>query len=212
MEIWRNTQAVIQGALGKIGISGSDLAAIGVTNQRETVVMWDRNTGQPYCNAIVWQCTRSAGICKALEAEHGQDRFREKTGLPIATYFSGPKIRWILDHVPEARSGAQSGQAILGTIETWIIWWLTGGPQGGAHVTDVTNASRTLLMNLKTLQWDEDILEILQIPGQMLPRIVPSIDHRILGPHPKRWAVGRHGSGLRGPGRPAGGPGGPNLF
>ncbi len=181
MEIWRNTQAVIRGALGKSGIPGSRLAAVGVANQRETVVAWDRATGRPYCNAVVWQCTRSAAICAELAAEGGQDRFRSRTGLPIATYFSGPKIRWILDNVPEARDGVRNGRALMGTIETWVIWWLTGGPRGGAHVTDVTNASRTLLMSLETLQWDEDILKAMDIPRQVLPRIVPSIDPRTWG-------------------------------
>lgn len=181
MEIRDNTWSVIRGALGKTGIKGSDIAAIGITNQRETAVVWDRRTGQPYYNAIVWQCTRTDAICDDLMADGGQDRFREKTGLPIATYFSGPKIKWVLDHVPEARRAAEKGEALFGTIETWIIWWLTGGPKGGAHVTDVTNASRTLMMNLATLAWDDDILGILGIPRRMLPRIVPSIDRDTWG-------------------------------
>jgi len=181
LEIWKNTQSVIRGALEKSGVSGTDLAAIGITNQRETAVMWDRHTGTPYANAIVWQCTRTDGICNRLSSEGGQDRFREKTGLPIATYFSGPKVRWILDNVPDARDAADKGNALFGTIETWIIWWLTGGPDGGAHVTDVTNASRTLLMNLETLQWDPEILNIMGIPPQVLPRIVPSIDQNTWG-------------------------------
>jgi len=181
MEIWRNSQAVIQGALGKTGISGNDLVAIGITNQRETAVLWDKNSGRPFYNAIVWQCTRSDDICRRLSAEHGQERFREKTGLPIATYFSGPKVRWILDEVPEARTAAQKGTALFGTIESWIIWWLTGGPNGGAHVTDVTNASRTLMMNLKTLDWDDEILNVLDVPRRILPRIVPSSDRNTWG-------------------------------
>lgn len=181
MEIWRNSQVVIKGALGKTGISGNDLAAIGITNQRETAVLWDKNSGRPFYNAIVWQCTRSDDICRRLSAEHGQDRFREKTGLPVATYFSGPKVRWILDEVPEARTAAQKGTALFGTIESWIIWWLTGGPNGGAHVTDVTNASRTLMMNLKTLDWDDEILNVLGIPRRILPRIVPSSDRNTWG-------------------------------
>jgi len=175
-EIWDNTREVIRGALARANLNGTDLAAIGITNQRETTVVWDRNTGQPFMNAIVWQCTRTDQICKELTREQGQNRFRDKTGLPIATYFSGPKIKWILDNVPQARSAADKGQALFGTMETWIIWWLTGGPDGGAHVTDVTNASRTLLMDLDTLQWDEQILQVLGIPPQMLPRIVPSSD------------------------------------
>jgi glycerol kinase len=181
MEIWRNSQAVIKGALGKTGISGNDLVAIGITNQRETAVLWDKNSGRPFYNAIVWQCTRSDDICRRLSAEHGQDRFREKTGLPIATYFSGPKVRWILDEVLEAHTAAQKGTALFGTIESWIIWWLTGGPNGGAHVTDVTNASRTLMMNLKTLDWDDEILNVLDVPRRILPRIVPSSDRNTWG-------------------------------
>ena len=181
MEIWENTRAVIRGALGKTGIRGTDIAAIGITNQRETAVVWDRRTGQPYYNAIVWQCTRTDAICNNLMADGGQDRFRAKTGLPIATYFSGPKIKWILDHDPSARQAAEAGDALFGTIETWIIWWLTGGPQGGAHVTDVTNASRTLMMNLETLTWDDEILDILDVPRRMLPRIVPSVDRETWG-------------------------------
>jgi len=181
MEIWENTRSVIRGALGKTGIRGAEIAAIGITNQRETAVVWNRRTGQPYHNAIVWQCTRTDAICNALMADGGQDRFRGKTGLPIATYFSGPKIKWILDHDPEARRAADAGEALFGTIETWIIWWLTGGPQGGAHVTDVTNASRTLMMNLETLAWDDEILDILDVPRRMLPRIVPSVDRETWG-------------------------------
>ena len=180
-EIWKNTQDVIRGALFKTGIDGSDLVAVGITNQRETTVVWSKITGKPYMNAIVWQCTRTDEICKELSRDRGQSRFREKTGLPIATYFSGPKIKWILDNVPMARQGADKGEALFGTMETWIIWWLTGGPEGGSHVTDVTNASRTMLMDLQTLQWDEEILQILDIPPQILPRIVPSSDDNTWG-------------------------------
>jgi glycerol kinase len=181
MEIWRNTQEVIRGGLAKSGIKGSDLAAIGITNQRETTVVWDRTTGRPFYNAIVWQSTQTHEICKRLIADGGQDRFRATTGLPVATYFSGPKIRWILDEVDEARVGLERGDTLYGTIETWIIWWLTGGPRGGAHVTDVTNASRTMLMDLGTLAWDEEILRVIGIPGQGLPRIVPSSDESFWG-------------------------------
>ena len=176
MEIWKNTRRVIRGALEKVGMPGKALAAIGITNQRETTVVWDKNSGRPFYNAIVWQCTRTDEICRRLADGAGQDRFRKKTGLPISTYFSGPKIRWILEHVSEAKSAAQKNDALFGTIESWIIWWLTGGPDGGAHVTDVSNASRTLLMNLNSLDWDEEILNTLDIPRQMLPRIVPSVD------------------------------------
>lgn len=181
IEIWENTQDVIKEALVTTGISGKDIRAIGITNQRETSVMWDKLTGEPYYNAIVWQCMRTMDICKDLEIGYGPDRFRAKTGLPIATYFSGPKIRWMLDNVPEARDGADDNRALFGTVETWIIWWLTGGPHGGAHVTDVSNASRTMLMNLETLEWDDEILDILSIPRNILPRIVPSIDSETWG-------------------------------
>jgi glycerol kinase len=181
MEIWQNCQAVIRGALAKSNLSGRDLAAIGITNQRETAVMWDRRSGKPYCNAVVWQCMRSADICEELAKEGGRDRFRPQTGLPLATYFSGPKVRWILDNIPAIRNDAAQCHALFGTIESWIIWWLTGGPAGGAHVSDVTNASRTLLMNLATLQWDDDILKALDIPHEILPHIVPSIDKNTWG-------------------------------
>lgn len=181
IEIWDRTQDVIKGVLNKTGLSGSDMAAIGITNQRETTVVWDRNTGKPFYNAIVWQCTRTDEICKDLTREQGQNRFRDKTGLPIATYFSGPKIRWILENVPEARAAADKGDALFGNMETWVIWQLTGGINGGAHVTDVTNASRTMLMNLDSLEWDEEILQILGIPREILPRIVPSSDPETWG-------------------------------
>jgi glycerol kinase len=182
MEIWENTREVIQGALAKSGLSGSDLAAIGITNQRETTVVWNRKTGKPYHNAIVWQCTRTRDICNELAKDGGMDRFRDKTGLPLASYFSGPKIKWILDRVPEAREDAKKGEALFGTVESWIIWWLTGGPQGGAHVTEVTNASRTMLMDLEKLEWDQEILDILEVPRRGLPRIVPSSDSGTWGP------------------------------
>jgi glycerol kinase len=181
LKVRDHAMEVIKEVLSKANISGDELAAIGVTNQRETTVLWDRTTGKPYCNAIVWQCTRTAGICEELEAGYGQDRFRKKTGLPIATYFSGPKIKWILENVPEARTGAEKGQALFGTIDTWFIWWLTGGPEGGVHVTDVTNASRTMLMDLKTLTWDDEILRVIGIPKRILPQIVPSVDTDIWG-------------------------------
>ena len=175
-EIRENAGRVMRNALKKAGLSGGDLKAIGITNQRETTVVWDRQTGSPLYNAIVWQCTRTDKICNAMIADGGQDRFRDATGLPIATYFSGPKIKWILDNVPAARVAADRGDACFGTVESWLIWWLTGGPEGGAHVTDVTNASRTMLMNLHSLDWDPEILDILGIPRRILPRIVPSSD------------------------------------
>ena len=174
MEIWERTQQVIKGALEKAGIDASELAAIGVTNQRETTIVWDRKTGKPFYNAIVWQDTRTKDICDALAKDGGQDRFRAKVGLPLATYFSGPKIKWILENVPGVREAAEKGDALFGNIDTWEIWWLTGGPNGGVHITDVTNASRTMLMDLKTLDWDDEILGILGIPRQMLPEIKPS--------------------------------------
>ncbi len=180
-EIWQNTKEVIQGALEAGRISGKDIAAVGVTNQRETTVVWDRRNGKPFYNAIVWQCTRTHDICHNLISDGGIDLFRNKTGLPVATYFSGPKITWILDNIPGARKAALEGNAIFGTMDSWIIWQLTGGPETGAHVTDVTNASRTLLMDLKTLDWDSDILNILNISPQMLPKIVPSSDNNHWG-------------------------------
>lgn len=174
IEIWVNTQEVVLAALQKARLTSRDLAAIGITNQRETTIVWDRKTGKPYYNAIVWQDLRTDTICNELAKEGGQDRFRSRVGLPLATYFSGPKIRWILENVPEAKSAAQKGEAIFGNIDTWLIWLLTGGPNGGVHVTDVSNASRTMLMNLETLDWDENICKILGVPSQMLPSIVPS--------------------------------------
>jgi glycerol kinase len=181
MEIWARVEGVVRGALDKSGITPSDLVAVGVTNQRETTVVWNRRTGKPYYNAIVWQDTRTDKICKELAKDGGQDRFRAKTGLPLATYFSGPKIRWILDNVPGVREAAQRGEALFGNIDTWIIWNLTGGPDGGVHVTDVSNASRTLLMNLNTLDWEPGILATMDIPRQMLPEIRSSSDPRFYG-------------------------------
>lgn len=172
LEIWDRTQDVIKGAMEKAGASASDIAAVGITNQRETTLVWDKNTGKPYHNALVWQDTRTDKICNALAKDGGQDRFREKVGLPLATYFSGPKVKWILDNVEGVQEAADRGDAIFGNMDTWLIWKLTGG----SHVTDVTNASRTMLMDLKTLDWDDEILEIMGIPKQMLPKIVPSSD------------------------------------
>jgi glycerol kinase len=169
MEIWQRTQEVIRAGLDKI--KADDIAAVGVTNQRETTVVWERSTGQPVYNAIVWQDTRTDEICNQLASDGGQDRFRAKTGLPIATYFSGPKIKWILDNVDGARDKAQNGDLLFGNIDTFVIWQLTGGTDGGVHVTDVTNASRTMMMDLETLDWDEEILGILDVPRSMLPEI-----------------------------------------
>ncbi|HNT56005.1 MAG TPA: glycerol kinase GlpK [Anaerolineaceae bacterium] len=174
LEIWFRTGEVLQNALRKSALTAENIAAIGITNQRETTVVWDRQTGMPYHNAIVWQDTRTDAICNQLAAEGGQDRFRGKVGLPLATYFSGPKIKWLLDHVTGLRQAAESGRAIFGNMDTWLIWNLTGGTRGGIHVTDVTNASRTMLMNLHTLDWDDEMLQILGIPRKMLPEIRPS--------------------------------------
>jgi len=190
LEIWEKTRRVIQGAMEKGGVKADEMAGIGVTNQRETAIVWDPRTGQPCYNAIVWQCTRTKDICDDLAKDGGQDRFRPKVGLPLATYFSGPKIKWILDNVDGVRKAAEKGDAIFGNIDTWEIWWLTGGPKGGAHVTDVYNASRTLLMNLKTLDWDQEILDILGIPRQMLPEVRPSGDPNVWGMTPKDGPFG----------------------
>jgi glycerol kinase len=174
MEIWARTQDVIKGALANAGITADDIAAVGVTNQRETTVVWDKTTGKPFYNAIVWQDTRTDKICKELEGGVGQNRFRDKVGLPLATYFSGPKVKWVLDNVEGVREAANRGDAVFGNIDTWVIWNLTGGVKGGAHVTDVTNASRTMLMNLDTLGWSESITKEMTIPMSMLPEIKPS--------------------------------------
>jgi glycerol kinase len=170
-EIWERSQEVIAGALSNTGLSLSDLAAVGITNQRETTVVWDKNTGEPVYNAIVWQDTRTDQICNELAADGGQDRFRATVGLPIATYFSGPKVKWILDNVEGARARAEAGDLVFGNIDSWCIWHLTGGVNGGVHITDVTNASRTMLMDLATLSWDDEILAIMGIPKSMLPEI-----------------------------------------
>jgi glycerol kinase len=171
IEIWERTQEVIGGAMNDAGITAVQLAAIGITNQRETAVVWDKHTGQPYYNAIVWQDTRNDKIVAELAQKGGQDRFRAQTGLPLATYFSGLKLKWLLENVAGLREAAVSGSAIFGNIDTWLIWNLTGGIQGGVHVTDVTNASRTMLMNLDTLSWNEEIAAEIGIPLSMLPQI-----------------------------------------
>ena len=174
LEIWRRTCEVIEGALQKSGVSPAEIASIGITNQRETAVVWERSTGRPVHNAIVWQDTRTDAICSELAADGGQDRFRERVGLPLATYFSGPKIKWLLDNVEGLRDRAARGELLFGNMDTWIIWNLTGGPQGGVYITDVSNASRTMLMNLESLDWDPLMLEALGIPPAMLPEIKPS--------------------------------------
>jgi glycerol kinase len=174
LEIWNSVLYVIRGALNKTNIPLSKIAACGITNQRETTVVWERATGRPIANAIVWQDTRTAGFMNQLAADGGQDRFREVVGLPTNPYFSGSKIRWLLDNVPGAREKAENGELCFGTIDTWLIWNLTGGPDGGVHVTDVSNASRTFLMNLHTLEWDDEMLEIIGVPRAMLPEIKAS--------------------------------------
>jgi glycerol kinase len=181
VQIWRNTMNVMVEALKAGQLSPSDIAAIGITNQRETTVVWDKDSGQPLHNAIVWQDTRTDQICIELAKSGGQDRFREKVGLPLATYFSGPKIKWLLDNVDGLRAKAERGDALFGNIDTWLIWNLTGGPEGGSHLTDVTNASRTMLMDLETMKWDGEILKTLGIPRTMLPEIRPSSDPNLYG-------------------------------
>ena len=170
-EIWQRTREVIAEAMSKKGLRPQDLAAIGITNQRETTIAWNRKTGKPVTNALVWQDTRVADYVSDLARSGGQDRFRAKTGLPLTTYFSGSKIRWILEHVKGARELAEAGEVIFGNIDTFLVWHLTGGIHGGVHITDVTNASRTQLMNLETLSWDKEILNTFGIPEAMLPRI-----------------------------------------
>lgn len=173
-EIWTNTKAVISEALASKGLAPKDLAAVGVTNQRETTVLWDKKTGKPLHNALVWQDTRTDQLVAHFSKEGGQDRLRGKTGLPLATYFSGLKLHWLLENVPGARAKAEAGDALFGNIDTWVVWNLTGGPNGGLHITDVTNASRTQMMNLETLDWDSDILKLFNVPRACLPKILSS--------------------------------------
>ena len=170
-EIWRTQISTAKKAAEKLPGGAGDILAIGITNQRETTIVWDRRTGKPVYNAIVWQCRRTAGFCDVLKAENLSGKWKEKTGLLIDPYFSATKIRWILDHVPGARKAAEEGHLLFGTVETWLIWNLTGGK---THVTDYSNASRTMLFNIRTLSWDEEILQRLEIPASMLPQPVPS--------------------------------------
>jgi len=170
-EIWSNTREVIGQALSKADITRHDVVAVGITNQRETAIVWNKTTGAPVYNAIVWQDTRTQKLVDSLAAEGGIRRFAEKTGLPLSTYFSATKIAWILENVEGARESAENGELLFGTPDTWVVWNLSGGPDGGVHVTDVTNASRTLLMDLETLDWDDDLLAAFNIPRSMLPAI-----------------------------------------
>lgn len=181
MEIWSRTQDVIRGALAAVNATPEEIAAVGITNQRETTVVWDKATGKPIYNAIVWQCTRTQDFCAEWlkkpgwgQNEKGEGKVKDITGLLINPYFSGTKIRWILDNVPGAREKAEKGELLFGNTDTWLIWNLTGGVNGGVHVTDVSNASRTLLMNIATCQWDEEMMKELQVPASMLPKIMPS--------------------------------------
>ena len=174
IQIWRNTQTVISGALRAGGLSPADLAAVGITNQRETTVVWDRRTGVPLGNAIVWQDMRVTEYLPRFSAAPGAEFVRSRTGLPLSSYFSSLKLRWMLDHVRGARERAERGDALFGTIDTFLVWQLTGGVDGGLHLTDVTNASRTQLMNLDTLQWDDELLAVFEVPRAMLPSIRPS--------------------------------------
>jgi glycerol kinase len=170
-EVWQRTREVIGGALQSSGAEAGEIAAIGITNQRETTVIWDRQTGEPVHNAIVWQDTRTDSLVRELAGAEGVDRLRSHVGLPLSTYFSGPKITWILDNVPGARARAENGELAFGNIDAWLLWNLTGGPAGGVHATDVTNASRTMLMDLRTLDWHEPSLQLMGIPRALLPEI-----------------------------------------
>ncbi|BAL81566.1 glycerol kinase GlpK [Caldisericum exile] len=181
VEIWENTKFVIRDVIERKGISPCEIASIGITNQRETTIVWDKNTGKPFYNAIVWQDTRTKDGVEKLIKDGFDDWFRIKTGLPISTYFSALKLKWILENVSFVKEEANKGNALFGTIDTYLIWLLTGGPNGGKHITDVTNASRTMLLNIEKLEWDEEILKILDIPLGMLPEIRPSSDPNLYG-------------------------------
>ena len=174
-EVWANVRSVVADALSKAELNQNDIAAVGITNQRETTVVWDKNTGEPVYNAIVWQDTRTAKIVDELGGGD-QDKYKDRVGLPLATYFCGPKVKWILDNVDGAREKAEAGDLVMGTMDTWVLWNMTGGTNGGVHVTDVTNASRTMLMDLKTLDWDEEIAKDMTIPMSMLPEIKSSAE------------------------------------
>ncbi len=174
MEIWESVREVVAQALSKASVNRDQIAAVGITNQRETTVVWNKETGEPVYNAIVWQDTRTQKIIEELGGDAGQDKYKDRVGLPLATYFCGPKVKWILDNVDGARADAEAGKLLMGTIDTWVLWNMTGGVDGGVHVTDVANASRTMLMDLKTLSWDEEIAADMTIPVSMLPEIKSS--------------------------------------
>ena len=174
VEVWNNTREVVAQALAKASLNKDDIAAVGITNQRETTVVWDKTTGEPVYNAIVWQDTRTQKIVEELGGAEGADKYKAVVGLPLATYFSGPKVKWILDNVEGARDRAEAGDLLMGNMDTWVLWNMTGGVEGGVHVTDVTNASRTMLMDLKTLDWDATIAADMTIPMSMLPAIKSS--------------------------------------
>ena len=193
-EIWRRTREVIDGALA--GTPADEVAAIGITNQRETALIWDRETGEPIHNAIVWQDMRTGELVRELAGEAGVNRLRDRVGLPLSTYFSGPKITWMLDHVPGARRRAESGDLLFGTMDSWVLWNLTGGARGGVHATDVTNASRTLLMDLRTLDWHEPSLELIGVPRALLPEIRSSSE--VYGEAAGTAAAGRPLAGILG--------------
>ncbi|MDQ2782134.1 MAG: FGGY family carbohydrate kinase, partial [Actinomycetota bacterium] len=181
VEIWERTETVIGSGLSQLHLSGDDLDSIGITNQRETTVVWDRHTGRPLHNAIVWQDTRTDSIAKALDADGRGDVIRHRAGLVPAPYFSGGKLQWLLENVDGLRQSAEAGDALFGTTDSWVVWNLTGGPRGGRHVTDVTNASRTMLMDLETLDWDDELLGFFGVPRAMLPEIRPSSDPDLYG-------------------------------
>src|SRR3954453_13972804 len=181
LEIWERTKTAIGSCLTSLDLGASDIDSIGITNQRETTVVWDRNTGRPYANAIVWQDTRTDRIIKALDADGRGDVIRQRAGLVPAPYFSGGKLQWMLENVDGLKDAAADGDALFGTVDSWVVWNLTGGPNGGQHVTDVTNASRTMLMDLETLDWDDELLGFFGVPRPMLPEIRPSSDPRLYG-------------------------------
>ena len=199
VEIWERTSSVLMTVLNSTKLHADDLAALGITNQRETALVWDKTTGRPYYNAIVWQDTRTDRIASALDRDGRGDVIRRKAGLPPATYFSAGKVQWILDNVDGVRDAAEKGDAIFGTADSWVLWNLTGGPRGGVHVTDVTNASRTMLMDLETLDWDDELLALFGIPRQMLPEIKSSSSPE---PYGMTLASGPLGGEVRADGEP----------